>query len=163
MANWVARGLLLAALLGGPDRGRASAPDLFGFGQRVSGMGATGVAHAEGWAIYASYLAEDMGLYDDPYSRYGALAGRMLYAARLVVDTGLNHFGWSGEQAAETLRSYTLTSETQANAEVLRYGVETIGQVLGYGVGAAKFLEWRHRAEEALGEDFDVRHLRSVE
>lgn len=117
-------------------------------------------AHAEGWAVYASGLAGEMGMYDDdPYQRYGRLASEARYAARVVVDTGLNALGWSFERANDFLRQNTLESETQVWTETLRYGADLPGQALAYRIGSQKIWELRRRAERELGERFDVRRF----
>lgn len=116
-------------------------------------------AFVEGWAEYASGVAGEMGLYGDPYDRYGRLAMEMFLASRLVVDTGMNALGWSRDQALEFLRPRLLESETQLATETLRYSVDIPGQALAYKIGALAIQDLRHRAEEALGEDFDVRRF----
>jgi uncharacterized protein (DUF885 family) len=114
-------------------------------------------AFNEGWAEYASGLALEMGLYDDPYDHYGRLAHERFIAQRLVVDTGLNLLGWSLEQAREYMKMYTLESGTQIASETLRYSTDLPGQALAYGLGCLKFRQLRERAERALGSRFDAR------
>lgn len=116
-------------------------------------------AFVEGWAEYASGVAGEMGLYGEPYDRYGRLAMEMFLAARLVVDTGMNALGWSREEALEFLRPRLLESDTQLATETLRYAVDIPGQALAYKVGALAIQDLRQRAEEALGERFDVRRF----
>lgn len=117
-------------------------------------------AYAEGWAVYASELAREMGMYDDdPYALYGRLAEEMRFAVRLVVDTGLNALGWSRERALEYMQAHVLGTETQLVPEILRYGTDIPGQALAYRVGSEKIWELRRRAEERLGERFDVRRF----
>ena len=116
-------------------------------------------AFVEGWAEYASGLAGEMGLYAEPYDRYGRLAMEMFLASRLVVDTGMNALGWTREQALDFLRARVLQSETELATETLRYAVDMPGQALAYKTGAMAIEELRRRAEEALGERFDVRRF----
>lgn len=116
-------------------------------------------AFNEGWAEYASGLALEMGLYDDPYDRYGRLAHERFVAQRLVVDTGLNLLGWSLERAREYMQQYTLESPAQVASETLRYSTDMPGQALAYRLGYLKFRQLRERAERALGSRFDIRNF----
>jgi uncharacterized protein (DUF885 family) len=117
------------------------------------------IAFVEGWAEYASALAGEMGLYQDPHDRYGRLAMDMFLSCRLVVDTGMNALGWSREQALEFLRDRVLESDTQLATETLRYAVDIPAQALAYKTGALAIRDLRRRAEEALGPRFDVRRF----
>lgn len=120
-------------------------------------------AYAEGWAVYASELAREMGMYDDdPYALYGRLRDEMRFAVRLVVDTGLNALGWSRERALDYMLANNLGTETQVVPEILRYGTDIPAQALGYRVGSEKIWELRHRAEEALGDRFDIRRFHAA-
>ncbi len=111
----------------------------------------------EGWAEYASSLGTELGLYEYPYERYGRLAAEMFLTTRLVVDTGLHHYQWTREQAAEYMAERTLESKVQIDTEVLRYGADIPGQGLAYKTGALKIRELRDKAAAALGDAFDVR------
>lgn len=113
----------------------------------------------EGWANYAAGLGVEMGLYKDPYSLYGRLAAERLFAARLVVDTGMNYLGWTREEASRFLAENTLESDVQIDSETLRYAVESPAQALSYELGTQEFLRLRRKAEEALGDRFDIREL----
>lgn len=108
----------------------------------------------EGWAEYASHLGYEMGLYDDPYDRYGRLLMESMLAARLVVDTGLNALGWSLEQARAYLREHTFLTEAEIASESVRYSTDIPGQALAYGIGLFKFQELRKRAETTLKGEF---------
>ncbi|HUP24604.1 MAG TPA: DUF885 domain-containing protein, partial [Thermoanaerobaculia bacterium] len=114
-------------------------------------------AYIEGWGSYASYLGEEAGIYEDAYSRYGMYVLEIFLASRLVVDTGMNALGWSLEQGRAYQLEHTLESETQIASESLRYSTDMPAQALAYQMGKRKLLELRRRAEEALGERFDVR------
>jgi uncharacterized protein (DUF885 family) len=119
------------------------------------------VAYGEGWALYAESLGPELGLYKDPYSRFGAFTWEMLRAARLVVDTGLHAFGWTRAQAVRYLVDTAGISEGLAVSEVDRYIVAP-GQALGYKVGELKIKALRSKAEAALGERFDIRRFHNA-
>ena len=100
-------------------------------------------AFAEGWANYAAHLALEMGMLDDPYDHYGWLLSNAFIAARLVVDTGLNHKGWSLEKASRYMLENTLYSESEVATEVLRYSTDIQAQALSYKLGYDKILALR--------------------
>jgi uncharacterized protein (DUF885 family) len=114
-------------------------------------------AFNEGWAEYASGLAREVDLYDDPVDWYGRLVHERFTAQRLVVDTGLNLLGWPLERARAYMKTHTLESDTQVASETLRYATDLPGQALAYRLGCLKFRELRDRAQHALGREFDVR------
>lgn len=114
-------------------------------------------AFNEGWAEYASGVAWEMGLYDDPLERYGRLAHERFMAQRLVVDTGMNVLGWSLDKGRAYMREHTLESEVQIATETLRYSTDLPAQALGYRLGHRAIGAARERAEEALGDSFDLR------
>ncbi len=113
-------------------------------------------AFVEGWALYAETLGYEMGLYSDPYQRFGQLNNEMFRAIRLVVDTGLHSKGWSRDKAIDYMLANSSKSRTDATAEVERY-IAIPSQALAYKIGALKIQELRARAETALGARFDVR------
>ena len=115
----------------------------------------------EGWGLYTEYLGEEMGIYRTPYERFGRLSYEMWRAARLVIDTGIHHYGWSREQAVEYLGSRTALSEHEVGTEVDRY-ISWPGQALAYKLGEMRIREQRARAERELGEEFDIRKFHDV-
>jgi uncharacterized protein (DUF885 family) len=114
-------------------------------------------AYVEGWGEYAAFLGNEMGLYDDPYDRYGRLMMDMLLSTRLVVDTGMNALGWPRERAMAFMKENTLLSDTEIATETLRYAVDIPAQALAYKIGSLRMIELRRRAERELGARFDVR------
>ncbi|SDR05696.1 Uncharacterized conserved protein, DUF885 familyt [Pseudoxanthomonas sp. CF125] len=115
-------------------------------------------AYGEGWALYSEYLGIEMGMYDTPYDRFGYLTYQMWRAARLVIDTGVHHLGWSREQALAFLRDNTALSEHEVTTEVDRY-IAWPGQALSYYLGELTILRLREKAERALGGKFDLRNF----
>jgi len=118
-------------------------------------------AYSEGWGLYAESLGKELGLYTDPYQYFGALFGDIWRANRLVVDTGMHAMGWTRQEAIDWMRSNSPISETDAVAEVERY-IAIPAQALAYKIGQLKIRELRERAEEALGEEFDVRQYHNL-
>ena len=116
------------------------------------------VAYVEGWALYAETLGDQLGLYKDPYSRFGHLQGQAWRAARLVVDTGIHALGWTRAQAIEFMAERTGMAQKTVESEVDRYYVWP-AQALGYMIGELKIIELRDRAKAALGERFDIRRF----
>ncbi len=113
-------------------------------------------AYGEGWGLYTEALADEMGIYTTPYERFGQLTYAMWRACRLVVDTGIHAFGWSREKAVNYMAENTALSLHEINTEVDRY-ISWPGQALSYKIGELKIRELRTKAENALGEAFDIR------
>ena len=114
-------------------------------------------ANGEGWGDYASMLGSDAGLYQDPYSRAGRLMMEMMLGTRLVLDVGMNYYGWPLERARQFMREHTLETETQIQTETLRYGVDIPGQALAYRMGSLTIRRLREHARQVLGARWDVR------
>ena len=114
-------------------------------------------AFVEGWGEYAAALGTEMGVYSDPYDRAGRLMMDSMLSARLVVDTGMNALGWSRERAIEYLQNHSMVSDTEAATETLRYSTDIPAQALAYKIGSLKMMELRRRAQQRLGERFDIR------
>ena len=119
------------------------------------------IAFSEGWALYSESLGEQLGLYKDPYSKYGALSYDLWRAVRLVVDTGIHYKRWNRHQAIEYFKANSSKSEREIETEVDRY-IDWPGQALAYKVGQLRFLELRTRARDALGSRFDIRDFHDV-
>jgi uncharacterized protein (DUF885 family) len=115
-------------------------------------------AYVEGWALYAETLGYDMGLYKDPYQRFGTLNDEMLRAMRLVVDTGIHTKGWTRDQAIDYMLSHSGMSRTEATAEVERY-IAIPSQATAYKIGALTIQRLRKKAEGELGPKFDIREF----
>ena len=115
----------------------------------------------EGWGLYVEYLGNEMGVYQTPYERFGQLSYEMWRAARLVIDTGIHHYGWTREQAVDYLASHTALSEREVETEIDRY-ISWPGQALAYKLGEMTIRRVRAKAEAELGADFDIRKFHDV-
>lgn len=113
-------------------------------------------AYGEGWGLYVEKLGEEMGIYETPYEHFGRLTYEMWRAARLVIDTGVHHKGWSRDQALAFLRDNTALSEHEVTTEVDRY-ISWPAQALSYKLGEIAIVRLRGEAEAELGERFDIR------
>jgi uncharacterized protein (DUF885 family) len=112
-------------------------------------------AYTEGWGLYAEQLGKDVGFYQDPYSDYGRLEGDIWRAIRLVVDTGVHSKHWTRQQMVDYFHEHSAVEESGVQAEVDRY-IAWPAQALGYKVGQLKFLELRAKAQQALGDKFNL-------
>jgi len=125
--------------------------------RRFSGVNAYG----EGWGLYSEWLGIEAGIYEDLYQHFGRLTYEMWRACRLVVDTGLHAMSWSRQQTMDFMAANTALSLHEITTETDRY-ISWPGQALAYKMGQIKILELRRRAEEALGEKFDVREFHDI-
>jgi uncharacterized protein (DUF885 family) len=115
-------------------------------------------AYVEGWALYSETLGYDMGLFKDPYQRFGTLSDEMLRAMRLVVDTGLHSKGWTRQQAIDYMLANSDMGKTDATAEVERY-IAIPTQALAYKIGSLTIMRLKEKARTQLGKKFDVREF----
>ena len=113
-------------------------------------------AFTEGWGLYSESLGYEMGFYKDPYSKFGALTYDMWRAVRLVVDTGMHYKGWTRQQAIDFFKDNAAKTEADIINEIDRY-ISWPGQALAYKIGQLKMMELRRKAEQALGNDFDIK------
>jgi uncharacterized protein (DUF885 family) len=114
--------------------------------------------YVEGWGLYAESLGDDMGLYSDPYSKFGQLSYEMWRAVRLVVDTGIHEKHWTREQAIKYFLDNCPKHELDITNEIDRY-IAWPGQSLAYKTGELKIKELRARAKEKLGANFDLKEF----
>ncbi|HCV04247.1 DUF885 domain-containing protein [Pseudoalteromonas sp. APAL1] len=115
-------------------------------------------AFGEGWGLYSEFLGIEAGFYQDPYSDFGRLTYEMWRAARLVVDTGMHMYGWSRERAMQFMSENTALSLHNVKTETDRY-ISWPAQALSYKIGELTIKRLRHEAEQALGQDFDIREF----
>ncbi|MGJ9418504.1 DUF885 domain-containing protein [Massilia sp. CMS3.1] len=115
-------------------------------------------AFGEGWATYAESLGPELGLFRDPFSRFGYLNDDMFRAARLVVDTGIHALGWSRQQALDYLNTHTANAPQDNEVEVDRY-IAQPAQALSYKAGQLRIKALREKAQAALGLRFDARRF----
>jgi uncharacterized protein (DUF885 family) len=118
-------------------------------------------AYGEGWGLYTEYLADEMGIYTTPYEKFGQLTYEMWRACRLVVDTGVHAKGWTRQQMLDYMVENTALSIHEVTTETDRY-ISWPGQALSYKIGEIKIRELRKKAEETLGEKFDIREFHEV-
>jgi uncharacterized protein (DUF885 family) len=115
-------------------------------------------AYGEGWALYAEKLGVEMDIYETPYEHFGRLTYEMWRACRLVIDTGIHALGWSRQQAIDYLASNTALSMHEVTTEIDRY-ISWPAQALSYKLGEYTITRLRRRAEQALGDAFDLREF----
>ena len=113
-------------------------------------------AFVEGWGLYSEELGEYMGIYDDPYDKFGQLTYDMWRAIRLVVDTGMHFKGMTRDEAINIFVENSAKSILDINNEIDRY-IAWPGQALAYKIGQLKILELRNKAEKKLGDKYDIK------
>jgi uncharacterized protein (DUF885 family) len=112
--------------------------------------------YGEGWGLYTEWLGGQIGIYETPYEEFGQLTYEIWRAARLVVDTGIHHDGWSRDQALAYMKDTVPLSEHEITTEVDRY-IAWPGQAVAYKLGEMQIRRHRKEAEQALGPKFDQR------
>ena len=113
-------------------------------------------AFGEGWGLYSERLADEMGLYSSDLHRFGMLSCDAWRACRLVVDTGMHHYGWSRQQAIDFMLANSAVSPENIVNEIDRY-IAWPGQALAYMCGRLEIEDLKRSAKERLGPDFDIR------
>jgi uncharacterized protein (DUF885 family) len=117
--------------------------------------------YGEGWGLYTEYLGIEMGIYRNPYERFGQQSYEMWRAARLVIDTGIHRYGWSRQKAVDYLAGHTALSTHEVGTEVDRY-ISWPGQALAYKLGELTIRRMRAEAEKELGTKFDIKKFHSM-
>ncbi len=113
-------------------------------------------AYTEGWGLYSERLGKEVGFYQDPYNDFGRLEADIWRAVRLVVDTGVHSEHWTRQQMVDYFHEHSGIDETAVQSETDRY-IAWPAQALGYKIGQLKLLELRAKAQQALGDRFDIR------
>jgi len=126
--------------------------------------------HAEGWALYAERLMEELGYLEDPADRLGMLDGQRMRAARVVLDIGV-HLGkpnlegtgtWDADYALEFMRKNVNMNDSFIRFEVNRY-LGWPGQAPSYKVGQRIWEQIRDQAQQAPGFSFKDFHKRALD
>ncbi|SDK21034.1 DUF885 domain-containing protein [Streptomyces indicus] len=126
-------------------------------------------ANAEGWALYAERLMDELGFLRDAEERLGYLDAQMMRAIRVIIDIGMHleleipadspfHPGerWTAELAHEFFASHSSRPADFVESELIRY-LSTPGQAIGYKLGERAWLLGRENARRAHGDSFDAK------
>ena len=114
--------------------------------------------YAEGWALYAERLADDMKLFSTDLDRLGMLSSQALRASRLVVDSGIHTLGWTRRQAIDFMLAHTAEDQADVASEVDRYIIYP-GQATAYMLGKLEITKAREEAQQTMGQKFDIKHF----
>jgi alpha-beta hydrolase superfamily lysophospholipase len=118
-------------------------------------------AFGEGWAVYASNLAAEMGLYSSETTRFTAAAARMHDGLTFVVQHGLHAHGWTRNQAVDTMLKYSGGGAEEA-AQQIDYFIAAPAHALAYPMGAKYIEDLRRDATGRLGSRFTAREFHDV-
>lgn len=119
-------------------------------------------AYNEGWAEYAATLAGEMGMYASPEEKFGRMMMDSFLTCRLVVDTGMNAFGWSLEHARGYMREHAFMPEKEVCSETIRYSCDIPAQALAYKMGDDYLIGLRETMRASLGNRFDIKDFHDV-
>ena len=124
-------------------------------------------ANAEGWALYAERLMDELGFLTDPERRLGYLDAQMMRAVRVIIDIGMHleleipadspfHPGerWTPELAREFFGQHSGRPAAFVDSELIRY-LGMPAQAIGYKLGERAWLTGRAAARAAHGDAFD--------
>jgi uncharacterized protein (DUF885 family) len=134
------------------QRARADLPKFRRFGSEP--------AFADGWALYAASLGEELGLYRDDAAKRNALLGQLRCAVALVADTGIHAQGWTRVQAVDYLRAQLAAGDADADQMADRF-VALPGDAVACMVGKLRIQTLLAQAQHVQGARFDIREFHS--